>query len=135
MRTIVAFVARVALLLSLCALIPPAALVDHSTPTVNAGANSWFWGDEDCSGSINALDTITTLFQRTDGANLPANCPLPGKSVFRADNDEVVWSDLNCTGNFELEEALYPLRYLLFGVIGPGGNCPAGGELVYESQN
>jgi hypothetical protein len=131
-----AFVARVALLLALCVLIPPPAFVDHSTPTVKAVTNSWFWGDEDCSGAINALDTLTFLFQRRDGEpNLPANCPLPGQSVFRGDNDEEVWSDLNCTANFELEEALFPLRYLLFGFTGPGGTCPAVGELVYESQN
>lgn len=134
----VGFLARAALSLALLGVLALGASAIGTSPTATASVSSFFWGDEDCSGSINALDTITTLFQRTGGdPNLPENCPRPGDSLVRNNIEEVFWSDMNCSGNIEgdTEEALYPLRYLLFGFTGPGGPCPAIGELVSESQN
>ncbi|MEX0682212.1 MAG: LpqB family beta-propeller domain-containing protein [Dehalococcoidia bacterium] len=74
-------------------------------------AGSRLWGDGDCSGEVNPVDSLKTL-RHDAGLNVDSvtGCPELGSDV-DADNDPRLWGDVDCSGAVNPIDSLKLLRY------------------------
>ncbi len=119
------------LLLAACA----SAATPLATPTPSATATppageSVVWGDNNCSGSANPVDSLLTL--RHD-AGLSANtgsCPRMGAVVDVQNASSHAWGDVDCGGDVTPVDSLKLLRYDAGLSVTQEASCPATGSDV-----
>jgi hypothetical protein len=81
-----------------------------ASPTITPGPGQVFWGDVDCGGGVNPVDSLKLL--RTDAGlpvSQPGGCPGMGANVTIGGNPRA-WGDLNCNGDVEPVDSLFVLR-------------------------
>jgi uncharacterized delta-60 repeat protein len=93
------------------------------------------WGDNNCSGDADPVDSLLTL--RFD-AGLPTNtgdCPALGDSVDVSIAELRVWGDLDCSGEVNPVDSLKLLRFDAgLGVTQPAGCPEPGAEVTVAAQ-
>ena len=88
------------------------------------------WGDANCSGGANPVDSLLTL--RHD-AGLSANtgdCPALGQVVEVSNASPHPWGDVDCSGEANPIDSLKILRADAGLVVTQPGSCPAIGSTV-----
>jgi Tol biopolymer transport system component len=92
------------------------------------------WGDHDCSGSANAVDSLLTL--RYD-AGLDANtgsCPELGEIVDVVDASPHIWGDVDCSGDVTVVDSLKVLRFAAALTPAATDGCPKIGSDIAVFQ-
>jgi hypothetical protein len=88
------------------------------------------WGDANCSGEANPVDSLLTL--RAD-AGLDANtgdCPPLGTEVDVLNASLHLWGDVDCSGALNPVDSLKVLRFDAGLSVAQGEDCPAMGAQV-----
>jgi hypothetical protein len=99
------------------------------SPTPNPGQNG-IWGDSNCSGSADPIDSLLTL--RFD-AGLPTStngCPEFGETVDVADASLHLWGDADCSGAPDPVDSLKLLRFDAGLDASQAEDCPAFGSAI-----
>ena len=101
----------------------------------DAGALSPAWGDVDCSGGINPVDSLKLL--KVD-AGLTVSQPVPGCPAIGADYATGAytwkWGDVDCSGSVSPVDSLKVLKTDAgFPPVQTVANCPAMGSTVLVS--
>ena len=113
---------------------PPTSTDATSMGTPPSG-ESVAWGDGNCSGSADPVDSLLTL--RID-AGLPANtgdCPAFGTTVDVAFASLHVWGDVDCSGFVNPIDSLKLLRYDAGLGVTQEPNCPLMGAEVMITES
>ena len=99
-------------------------------PTLTPAGQTVAWGDANCSGEANPVDSLLTL--RAD-AGLSVNtgaCPPLGTQVEVLLASLHVWGDIDCSGALNPVDSLKILRFDAGLSVAQGGGCPAMGAHV-----
>ena len=116
-----------------CGAPPPPTPSPSPTPTPPAGEDRT-WGDHNCSGSANPIDSLLTL--RHD-AGLSANtgdCPDFGQVVDVAFASPHPWGDVDCGGDITPVDSLKLLRYDAGLSVSQADGCPLIGSQVLVTE-
>jgi subtilisin-like proprotein convertase family protein len=101
-----------------------------ATPTGTPGEGSVVWGDDNCSGSADPVDSLLTL--RHD-AGLSANtgdCPEMGQLIDAMFASSHPWGDVDCSGGVDPVDSLKILRFDAGLSVGQEAGCPEMGSEV-----
>ncbi len=99
-------------------------------PTASPAGEQVIWGDGNCSGSADPVDSLLTL--RHD-AGLSANtgdCPAFGQVVDVAFASPHPWGDVDCNGGITPVDSLKLLRYDAGLSVTQADDCPLIGSAV-----
>ncbi len=120
----------------------PAATGPETNPTTTNGeicvvaeaGTDRLWGDSDCSGAVNPVDSLKTL--RSD-AGLPVSktgdCPEIASDV-TVDGTARLWNDVDCGGAVNPVDSLKTLRYDAGLSVSQVAGCPDVGTTVTVSS-
>ncbi len=98
------------------------------TPTVAPGNR--LWGDIDCSGAVDSVDSLKTLRYVTGLAITQTEwCPNPG-TMPQVDGTPQLWGDIDCSGGINSVDALKILRRVTGLTITQNLPCPGLGAIV-----
>lgn len=92
------------------------------------------WGDDDCSGTVDANDALKKL-RAVAGMGYSQTPPCVGigapAGIAGAGVEERVWGDVDCDSDVDSVDALWVLRWLAGLAVEPVDGCPAiGAEVV-----
>jgi hypothetical protein len=105
---------------------------DEQAPAPGPSPLSLEWGDEDCSGDMNALDALVPLMAAAGISLSPpaGSCPAPGQTVTVMGRQRS-WGDVDCLGGDPVLDALAILRDGAGGFDSPRDiGCPLPEERV-----
>ena len=112
---------------------PPTGQTPSPVPTLPTG-QTVFWGDHNCSGSANPVDSLLTLrFDAGLGTNTN-DCPDFGQVVDVAFASPHPWGDVDCSGNVTPVDALKLLRFDAGLGASQADDCPAIGSQVLVTE-
>ncbi|MEX0682461.1 MAG: right-handed parallel beta-helix repeat-containing protein [Dehalococcoidia bacterium] len=103
------------------------------TSTVSASPSpgaTYAWGDANCSGGVDPVDSLLTL---REDAGLPVNtagCPDFGTGVEVAVASLLVWGDFDCSGTIDPVDSLKLLRFDAGLSVAKPVDCPDAGDQV-----
>ncbi len=92
------------------------------------------WGDSDCSGSVNPIDSLKTL--RSDAGlsvSQTGNCPDIASNV-TVDGTARLWNDVDCSGGVNPVDSLKILRHDAGLSVSQAGGCPGVATTVTVSD-
>lgn len=88
------------------------------------------WGDANCDGVFNAIDSLLALLNHASLHKTHVGCPRAGQTVF-IDGVPYVWGDIDCSGDAGPLDTLEWLRRVAgFARATPIPDCPEEGETV-----
>lgn len=91
---------------------------------------SRLWGDGDCSGAVNPVDSLKTLRHDAGlGVDTGAGCPELGSEV-QTGGDAATWGDVDCSGALNPVDSLKLLRHDAGLPVDKPSDCPSLGEFV-----
>ncbi|HUF53895.1 MAG TPA: hypothetical protein VMR52_09010 [Dehalococcoidia bacterium] len=101
-----------------------------SNTTLSEGDVERTWGDNNCSGAVDPVDSLLTLRFDSGQSASTGECPAFGEQVEVPGGANFPWGDIDCSGDVALVDALKLLRFDagLSAAQGPG--CPILGEEV-----
>jgi hypothetical protein len=112
---------------------PTATNGETPTPTPTAAPGDLTWGDHNCSGGADPIDSLLTLRHDADlGADTGA-CPDFGTAL-PASGPPLVWGDIDCGGGINAIDALKLLRFDAGLSVEQEEGCPQIGEEVTLTQ-
>ena len=110
---------------------PTASATATATPTpTSPGGETVVWGDNNCSGSVDPVDSLLTL--RHD-AGLSANtgdCPEMGRAVDVQNASLHPWGDVDCGGEITPVDSLKLLRHDAGLGVAQAADCPSIGSEI-----
>ena len=88
------------------------------------------WGDSDCGGAVNPVDSLKTLrFDAGLSVAQAAGCPLIGANVM-VDGNARLWNDIDCNGAVNPVDSLKTLRFDAGLSVAQTEPCPGVGTNV-----
>jgi hypothetical protein len=110
---------------------PPPAETDTPTPEPTPEGVERVWGDINCSGASDPIDSLLILrYDAGLSVNTPAGCPLPDATVV-ASASAVEWADVDCGGSANPIDALKLLRADSGLPVNQPLDCPDIGETIF----
>ena len=114
--------------------IPPAVtdLILALTPT--GGCQQLIWGDNNCSGSADPIDSLLTLRFDAGLSTNTGDCPDFGQVVDVQNASPHPWGDVDCGGDVTPVDSLKLLRYDAGLGVSQAGDCPLLGSQVLVTE-
>ncbi|MCH8050469.1 MAG: right-handed parallel beta-helix repeat-containing protein [Chloroflexi bacterium] len=107
-----------------------ATVTDGSGNTSEFSATQVTWGDANCSGSVNPVDSLLTLRFDAGLGTDTGDCPDFGQVVDVAFASPHAWGDVDCGGDVTPVDSLKLLRHDAGLSVAQEGNCPLIGAEV-----
>lgn len=103
---------------------PSATNTPNTTPTTQPISSTPAWGDTNCDGSVDPVDSVRIL--RLDAGlatTTPAGCPILGDGVL-SNGAPFIWGDIDCSGKADAIDSLLVLRYDAGYYVSLAAGCP-----------
>jgi CSLREA domain-containing protein len=101
------------------------------TPTPTAAPGEFTWGDHNCSGAADPIDSLLTLRHDADLGADTGDCPEFGTAL-PASGPQLVWGDVDCDGGINAIDALKLLRFDAGLSVEQEEGCPEIGDEVTQ---
>lgn len=88
------------------------------------------WGDDNCSGSADPVDSLLTLRFDAGLSTSTGECPGMGEAVDIINASVHSWGDVDCSGSIDPIDSLKLLRSDAGLSVSQTGNCPLIGSEV-----
>ncbi len=108
---------------------PTTQATDTATPSPTGGP-TLIWGDHNCSGSANPVDSLLTLRADAGLSTNTGDCPDFGESVSALVAALYTWGDVDCGGDVTPVDSLKLLRFDAGLSVSQEANCPTIGEPI-----
>jgi hypothetical protein len=104
-----------------------------ASPTVTATpapGQDFIWGDHNCSGEANPVDSLLTLRFDAGLSTSTGPCPTMGQTVEVVGASPHAWADIDCSGAVDPVDSLKLLRFDAGLSVSQNALCPAVGSNV-----
>ncbi|HEY5624965.1 MAG TPA: hypothetical protein VIT93_00600 [Dehalococcoidia bacterium] len=92
------------------------------------------WGDSDCGGAVDPIDSLKTLrYDAGLSVSQAAGCPLIASNV-SVDGTPRLWNDINCGGSVDPIDSLLTLRFDAGLPVSQAAGCPGVATTVTVSD-
>ncbi len=108
----------------------PTPTVADVTATPTGSALGLIWGDNNCSGEPDPVDSLVTLRFDAGLSTNTGDCPLMAEVINIVGASLHQWGDVDCSGAVNPVDSLKLLRYDAGLSVGQGSNCPEMGAPV-----
>jgi hypothetical protein len=101
-----------------------------ASPTPTAAPGQRTWGDDNCSGSADPIDSLLTLRFDAGLSTNTGDCPAMGDLVEVANASPHPWGDVDCGGDVNPVDSLKLLRFDAGLDVAQAAGCPEIGTAV-----
>ena len=109
---------------------PSATAVETATTTATPAQGSAVWGDNNCSGEANPVDSLLTLRFDAGLGTDTGDCPEMGQVIDVQNASPHPWGDVDCGGEVTPVDSLKLLRFDAGFGVAQEHNCPEIGASV-----
>ena len=110
--------------------IDPSDTVPPATATASPSPETRIWGDDNCSGEADPVDSLVTLRHDAGLSTDTGECPNMGQVVEVANASPHPWGDVDCSGGVDPVDSLKLLRFDAGLEVAQEGGCPELGAEV-----